>query len=181
MTDMIDKIVRPLGLAFAAAAICTSAAAEEPVSKIDPVGLWKVNRFDIVMAIEECDERDFCPRIHWIAEDEREVYDYFGPSSREKRARGIKEPDRNDILELCGQAIAFELEQESENPQKHKGRVHLTGKGFWANMTLELKDEDTAAIKISKLWISERDTWTRIPEEQEHRYKRCAPQRPASP
>ncbi|TNE33010.1 MAG: hypothetical protein EP349_00380 [Alphaproteobacteria bacterium] len=179
MTDMIEKIARPLGMAFAAAAICTAAAADEPVSQIDPVGLWKVNRFDIVMSIEDCDAQDFCPVIHWIAEDEREVYDYFGPSSREKRERGIKNPTRDNILELCGQQIDFELEQNPQNPLKYEGRVHLTGKGFWANMKLELKDEDTAAIKMSKLWVTEHDTWTRIPQSQKTRYTRCAPQRPA--
>ena len=174
---MIEKITHPLGLAFAAAAICTPAAAEESV---DPVGLWKLNRFDIVMAIEDCDTRDFCATIHWIAEDEREVYDYFGPSSREKRERGITKPTRDDILELCGKEINFALTQNAENPLKHEGRVHLPGKGFWAKMVLELKDEDTADVKISKLWISERDTWTRIPQAQEYRYTRCAPQKPAA-
>jgi len=181
MTGLIEKIARPLGTAFAAAILCTTTAAEERSPAIDPVGLWKVNRFDIVMSIEDCAEQDFCPTIHWIAEGEREVYDYFGPSSREKRERGIENPSRADILELCGQPIEFALTQDPENPQKHKGRVHLTGKGFWANMTLELKDENTAAIKMSKLWVSERDTWTRIPQSEEHRYTRCAPQRPASP
>lgn len=174
---MIEKITRPLGLAFAAAALSAPAAAAE---EIDPVGLWKLNRFDIVVAIEKCDTKDFCPVIHWIAENEREVYDYFGPSPRERRERGITNPDRNDILALCGQEISFELEQDTENPRKHKGRVDLPGKGFKANMVLELKDQNTAAVKISKLWISERDTWTRIPQSEEHRYARCAPQKPAA-
>jgi len=168
------KHIGKIGTVFTVAALSVSATPaqtpEEP-DGIDPIGLWKLNRFDIVVAIEPDEKKDFVPRIHWIAENEREVYDYFGPPRRERP----RNPSRDDILKLCGQEIKFEAEQDQNNPDRHRGRVHLPGQGFWANMTIHLKDADTADVTISKFIIRERDTWTRIATEDAHRYPRCAP------
>ena len=178
--------MRSLAVIFVATALSATPADDaqgqtpehETAASIDPTGLWKVNRFDIVMGIKKCPEKEICPTIHWIAENERDVYNYFGPSHRERQQRGIRTPTRENILELCGQYINFDMTQDPNNPLKRKGRVHLPGKGFWASMSLELKDNNTADVTISKFWIKERDTWTRIPPSEEHRYRRCAPQKP---
>lgn len=186
---LLNPVLSPVTIAFTLATMSlssssTHAVAEEDAREeriIDPTGLWKVNRFDIVVSIEECDTEEYCPTIHWIAEGETDVYGYFGPGKKERNERGIKEPTRDNILELCGSPLNFKIEPAGDNPTKRKGVVHISGWDMWANMTLHLTDENTAKVNISKFIFSEKDTWNRIPPEQHKKYQRCTPPKRPQP
>lgn len=189
----LKRLLKPLVTAFALTASSLPALANDaektpqsPVSQkseqsADPRGLWKVNKFDIVIAIRDCPEKEHCTSIHWIAADERDVYSYFGPDKQTRRAKNITTPTYEDVQELCASEIDFVLSKDTSSPNKRKGRVHLTGRNMWANMSLELTDADTAKVVISKFIFKETDTWTRIPKEQEAKYPACKPHHHTAP
>jgi len=149
-----------------------AAPAGEATPALGPVDtLWKTNVVDAVLRLRTCPETGICGSLHWVNPNDRSAFDYFGDPDSKKTFR----PTREDILGLCDYAPTMQFNQVA--PNRWEGKLHMRGRGVTVNMTATVVGENQLQVVASKAIFSERDTWTRIAE-NDPRYPRCSPVRP---
>ena len=161
---------RALVLAFgmgAAGAQDAPAAAAHTIGP-DPT-LWKTGVVDAVISLRTCPETGICGTLHWVNPDDRRAFDYFGDPDTKKTFR----PTRENVLSLCDYTPRMQFNQVA--PGHWKGTLHLRGRGMTVNMDAKFVNENELKIVASKAIFSERDTWTRVAN-NDPRYPRCTPQ-----
>lgn len=155
------------GVSFAAAAQDAEGAAAQPA--LGPADtLWKTNVVDAVLRLRTCPETGICGSLHWVNPDDRRAFDYFGDQDSKKTFR----PTRQDIMGLCDYAPTMQFNQVA--PNRWEGKLHMRGRGVTVNMQATLVNDQQMQVVASKAIFSERDTWTRIAD-NDPRYPRCAP------
>lgn len=143
------------------------AAADALPPAIGPVEtLWKTNLVDAVLRLRTCPETGICANLHWVNPTDRGAFDYFGDPNTKKTFR----PTQQDILGLCDYAPAMKFNQVAAN--RWEGTLHMRGKGLTVNVRATLVDENRIDVVASKLFLSDRDTWTRVAAD-DPRYPRC--------
>jgi len=174
----LQRQARALTLAFGVTA--AGAGTQEPVQipappqpvagALGPVEtLWKTNVVDAVLRLRTCPETGICGELHWVNPDDRRAFDYFGDQSSKKTSR----PTRQDILGLCDYAPRMDFRRVAEN--RWEGTLHMRGRRMTVNMQATAVSENELRIVASKAIFTERDTWTRVAED-DPRYPRCTPQ-----
>jgi len=160
------------GVSAAAAQDANSAAAPDaapqpPAPALGPAEtLWKTNLVDAVIRLRTCPETGICGTLHWVNPDDRRAFDYFGDQESKKTFR----PTRDDILGLCDYKPRMQFNQVA--PNKWEGKLEMRGRGVTVNMQATLVGDSQMQIVASKAIFSERDTWTRVAE-NDPRYPRC--------
>lgn len=178
-----------VALVFSLAAIAPEAAAEQPVTppgnaaentqaQFDPRGLWKTERFDSVVTLEDCppgSDQELCSRIWWVNPKDHEIFEWFGSGNKTR----YEITDR-DVLSLCG--MKADITANATGLNQWKGKLYAPGQHITLTIEVEMPDPDTAKLVeyvdipfISA--IKERETWRRVGED-DPRYPRCAPPKP---
>lgn len=146
------------------------AVPDAPVPPTPAIGavetLWKTNVVDAVIRLRTCPESGLCGTLHWVNPEDRRAFDYFGDQDIKKTFR----PTREDILGLCDYKPRMQFNQVA--PNKWEGRLEMRGRGVTVNMEATLENENQLKVVASKAIFSERDTWTRVAE-NDPRYPRC--------
>lgn len=162
-------------LAFGVSSVAAQQEAEGavPDTRVPPtpaIGavetLWKTNVVDAVIRLRTCPETGLCGTLHWVNPEDRRAFDYFGDQDTKKTFR----PTREDILGLCDYKPRMQFNQVA--PNKWEGRLEMRGRGVTVNMEATLENENQLKVVASKAIFSERDTWTRVAE-NDPRYPRC--------
>lgn len=154
---------------IAAAAAPSAGEATPALGPVDT--LWKTNVVDAVLRLRTCPETGICGSLHWVNPKDRSAFDYFGDQDSKKTFR----PTREDIMGLCDYAPAMQFNQVA--PDRWEGKLHMRGRGVTVNMQATVVGDSQIQVVASKAIFSERDTWTRIAE-NDPRYPRCTPVRP---
>ena len=146
---------------------------EEP--HYDPIGLWKLNMFDVVVNVEKCPEKEFCPTIHWIAPNEKDIYSWFGPRKKKRKQKITREI----VSSLCGQNMPFNIKPIKKNV--YKGTIYARAKDTKLKVKMTMLSQIRVKVKISWGFFSKKDTWKKVSGQEAKLYPKCTPLKVVTP
>ncbi len=164
MTQKKNLLARLMPSTLLAFAMGTSGATPPPQTGSDEETYWKISVVDAVIAMRPCPETGVCGHLVWFNPDDAGLHRYFGDPARKATT-----PEELSAT-FCRFSPRMNIRQTSDTTWE--GTIEARGMRMNLNIEGRLVTENRVDVKMSKAFVSKRDSWVRI-SATDPRYPHC--------